>query len=189
MPLTPETLTRHELNGLPVRVVDAANPDLVGIAGRVVIETMNTLHVDTGAPRARRVLGEDVDAGGSRVRQVPKRGTTFEFALEDDRDGDGPSLENTEELGGDGPPRTDDLAGDEPARTDELDGDGPSRTDEAAGGRKAPGSASELPSETAGVRAGQSGGCEGAVYVTVDGARLLSRPALRTETTGDSKWR
>lgn len=65
MPLTPETLTRHELNGLHVEVVDAANPDLVGIAGRIVVETMHTFMVDDG----------------SRVRQVPKRGATFEFAI------------------------------------------------------------------------------------------------------------
>ncbi|WP_101294443.1 ribonuclease P protein component 1 [Halegenticoccus soli] len=171
MPISPETLTRHELNGLPVRVADAANPDLVGIAGRVVIETMNTLHVDTGATKARRAFGDgdgDEGADGSRVRQVPKRGTTFEFALRE-ASGDEPSSART---------GADELAGDEPARTDE-----------AAGGRKAPGSASELPSDTAGVNAGQSGGCEGAVYVTVDGERLLSRPAHRTENAGDSKWR
>jgi ribonuclease P protein subunit POP4 len=29
----------------------------------------------------------------------------------------------------------------------------------------------------------------GAAYVTVDGERLVARPARRTETTGDSKWR
>ncbi|MFB6155629.1 MAG: ribonuclease P protein component 1 [Haloferacaceae archaeon] len=131
MPLTPETLTRHELNGLPVAVVEATNPDAVGIAGRVVVETMKTLHVDCG-----------VDDGESRVRQVPKRGATFEFAI----------------------PAPDDGAN--------------ARTDEAAGGRKAPGSASEP--AVAG---------EDAVYVTVDGARLLSRPALRTENAGETTWR
>ncbi|MFT4891484.1 MAG: ribonuclease P protein subunit POP4, partial [Halobacteriales archaeon] len=48
MPLTPETLPRHELVGLPVRVADAPNPDLVGIEGRVVRETMRTLVVGDG---------------------------------------------------------------------------------------------------------------------------------------------
>ena len=119
MPLTPETLTRHELAGLPVRVVAADNPDLVGIEGRVVGETMRTLRIATGT---------------SRVKVVPKGGTTFEFAL----------------------------------------------TDETAGRREAPGSTSK-PSEREG---GQD-----VVYVTVDGATLLSRPALRTEQAGDSKWR
>jgi ribonuclease P protein subunit POP4 len=123
MPLTPETLARHELVGLPVRVADAPNPDLVGIEGRVVRETMRTLVLVVG----------DESTGASRVRQVPKSGSTFEFAL----------------------------------------------TDEAAATREGAGTAFD-PSETDG---------ETVAYVTVDGARLLSRPALRTETTGDSKWR
>jgi len=132
MPLTPETLTRHELNGLRVAVVDANNPDFVGIAGRVVLETMQTLQIDTG----------------SGVRQVPKRGATFEFTI--------------------------------PAPDDESGAITTTRTDEAAGGRKAPGSTSEPADTDAG---------EGVVHVTVDGARLLSRPALRTENTGESTWR
>jgi len=131
MALTPETLTRHELNGLHARVVESANPDSVGIGGRVVSETMRTLSL----------------AEGDRVWQLPKRGTTFEFAL----------------------PRE--------------------RTDEAADAGKASGTAAELPSETAGLRAGQSGGCEAVAYVTVDGARLLSRPELRTEKAGVPTWR
>lgn len=163
MSLTPETLTRHELNGLPVRVVDADSADYVGICGRVVLETMQTLHIDDGA----------------RVRQVPKRGTTFEFRLPNDEHD----------------------AGDLPASV---------RADEAADDRKASGSASQLGSDTAGVRPGQSGPsaapharesgasqsggcsargeCKDVVYVTVDGAQLLSRPATRTERAGDSTW-
>ncbi|WP_458205793.1 ribonuclease P protein component 1 [Haladaptatus sp. NG-SE-30] len=127
MPLTPETLTKHELVGLCVRVVSATNPDLEGIEGRVVSETMRTLTVESA----------------SQVWQVPKQGSTLEFAL----------------------------------------------TDEAAAPRKGSGTASKLGLETAGVRSGQSGSCEGGAYVTVDGATLLSRPALRTETGGNSKWR
>lgn len=143
MPLTPETLTRHELNGLHVEVVDAANPDLVGIAGRIVVETMQTFMVDDG----------------SRVRQVPKNGATFEFTIQ--------------------------------------------RTDEAADAEKASGTTSKLRSDTTGgLDASQSGrhaeahsaasrdseNCEGVAYVTVDGSQLLSRPALRTETRGNTKW-
>jgi ribonuclease P protein subunit POP4 len=116
MPLTPETLTRHELAGLDVRVVDADNRSLIGIEGTVVGETMRTLRVATST---------------SRAKMVPKAGATFEFAI----------------------------------------------TDEAAVGRKAPGSTSK-PTEG-----------DGVVYVTVDGTTLLSRPALRTEQSGDSKWR
>jgi len=95
MPLTPATLTRHELAGLPVSVVAAANPDLLGIEGTVVAETARTLSVE----------------GSERVWQVPKADATFEFTLPDDQ------------------------------------------------------------------------------RVVVEGARLVARPARRTERTGDSKWR
>ena len=139
MALTPETLPRHELNGRRVAVVDAPNPDLVGISGRVVRETTRTLAIE----------GEQ--RGASRVWTVPKPGTTFEFALSD--------------------------------RASEH------ATDEAAPDREAGGTASERSSETAGSESGQSGAREGAAYVTVDGTRLLSRPAQRSENTGDSLWR
>jgi ribonuclease P protein subunit POP4 len=122
MALTPETLARHELNGLCVRAVAADNPDLVGIGGRVVRETTRTLSIREG----------------SRVWQVPKSGTVFEFRLAD--------------------------------------------TDEAATAREGVGIVEDP--ERADGHAGDS-----ATHVTVDGDRLLSRPARRTETTGDSKWR
>ncbi|KTG09249.1 ribonuclease P [Haloprofundus marisrubri] len=183
MALTPERLTRHELNGLPIRVAAADNPDLVGIAGRVVVETMQTLHVDCDVSAASRLFGDDVAERGARVVQVPKRGTTFEFALEQ-RDG-----------GSNGPPRTNEAAGNRRHHLDES-------SDTRRRRRKAPGSASKRESETAGNLAGQSGStregssddgssgdCEGVVYVTVDGANLLSRPALRTENVGESTWR
>ncbi|MEF8841435.1 MAG: ribonuclease P protein component 1 [Haloarculaceae archaeon] len=70
--LAPETLARHELAGLPVRVVDAAHEGYVGIEGRVVDETANTLLVE----------------GDSGVMQVQKAGATFEFALPDDCEDD-----------------------------------------------------------------------------------------------------
>lgn len=148
--LTPETLTRHELVGLPVRVVDAANPDLVGHSGRVVAETMRTL-----------VIRDET----SRNRRIPKRDSTLEFRLDAT-----PSL---------------------------------TPIDEAASRREATGAAPEREEDTAGVRPGQSfstrrgsdragkpprSDCEDAVYVTVDGTKLLSRPALRTEQAGDTTW-
>ncbi|WP_135535870.1 ribonuclease P protein component 1 [Halostella pelagica] len=138
MALTPETLPRHELNGLLVEVVDAANPDLVGIAGRVVIETTQTLHI------------ESRDNGASQVRQVPKQDSTFEFTL----------------------------------------------TDEAAASERTAGTASEpgRPDEDDERAEGHADGANGhsgndAAHVTVDGARLLSQPARRSENTGDSLWR
>ncbi|MFC7114375.1 ribonuclease P protein component 1 [Natronoarchaeum sp. GCM10025703] len=157
MPLTPETLPRHELNGLYVRVVDAPNPDLIGIAGRIVVETANTLHIESVVPQEQLNEGgnaadSDIAADESRVRQVPKQGSIFEFVLEAD-------------------------------------------TDEAAAPEKGAGIASKLEAESTATPSedgretdadGPSG--EGVTYVTVDGSRLLSRPAERTETRGTSPW-
>lgn len=92
--LTTETLPRHELIGLRVRVVESCDPTLLGCEGDIVMETMHTLTISEG----------------SRTRQVPKGVVTFEFAL--------------------------------------PDGD----------------------------------------YVTVDGERLIARPARRTERTRGSQW-
>jgi len=118
MALTPETLPRHELNGLAVRVVESDDCSRVGIEGRVVVETTKTLSIE------RRENDE------SRVVTVPKSGSVFEFAI----------------------------------------------TDDAADFEKESGTASKL-------AAG-----EDVAYVTVDGSRLLSRPARRTETSSDSPW-
>ena len=65
MPLTPETLTRHELVGLDVEVVAASNPDAVGISGRVVMETTQLLTIERD----------------TRVWHVPKDSATFAFDL------------------------------------------------------------------------------------------------------------
>ncbi|QZX99949.1 ribonuclease P protein subunit [Halobaculum rubrum] len=168
MALTPETLTRHELRGLPVRAVAAASDAHVGLAGVVVSESMRTLTVRT--------------ARGDK--QVPKEGTTFRFVLSTQHSGDGVGRRHTE-----------------PSTGAPRERESSPVTYEAAGDRKAPGSAFELPSldfptlagkrgqyDTTGVTAGQSDGCEDAVSVTVDGARLLSRPAFRTERAGDHQW-
>ncbi|MFD1565005.1 ribonuclease P protein component 1 [Haloarchaeobius amylolyticus] len=133
MALTPETLPRHELNGLPVRVVESDDASRVGLEGRVVIETTNTLSIEV------RTDGE------SRVVMVPKSGSTFEFAI----------------------------------------------TDDAADFAKESGTASKLAdTQPAGVEQSTpvDGAGEDVAYVTVDGSRLLSRPARRTETNGDSPW-
>ncbi|MFB6111832.1 MAG: ribonuclease P protein component 1 [Halobacteriaceae archaeon] len=142
MTVTPATLTRHELAGLPVQVAGATCESRVGLTGVVRRETAGTLRLGTAAG----------------VRQVPKAGTTFRFAL----------------------------------------------TDEAAGGRRSPGATSELPFDTAGMAAESPGQSDGSVpvgaatrpgesqdvvYVTVDGARLVGRPAERTEQEADSLWR
>jgi len=132
MALTPETLVRHELAGLHARVVDATNPDLVDIQGRVRRETTNTL-----------VIADSRD-GASRV--VPKAEATFEFAF---------------------------------ATTDEAAGDHAGPRHARGNARKSPG----ITFEPVGAPAG-----EDVTYVTVDGRRLRSRPARRTQTRGDSTW-
>jgi ribonuclease P protein subunit POP4 len=74
---TPETLPRHELAGLQVRVADATHDGYVGIAGRVVDETRQTLLVEGSSPATGSGVG---------VRQVPKAAATFEFRLPADDD-------------------------------------------------------------------------------------------------------
>jgi len=71
MAVTPTTVTRHELAGLPVQVVAATCESRVGVAGVVRRETTETL-----------VIGTD-----DGPRQVPKAGTRFRFALADEAAG------------------------------------------------------------------------------------------------------
>ncbi|SEW08425.1 ribonuclease P protein component 1 [Natrinema salifodinae] len=153
MALTPETLPRHELNGLPVRVVESDDASREGLAGRVVIETTKTLSIEIR------------DNGESRVVMVPKSGSTFEFAITDDaadlakRSGTASKLADTEPDSAESSDESDRAGGDAAG----CRGDGPSRDHRHAAG-------------------------EDVAYVTVDGSRLLSRPARRTETSGDSPW-
>ena len=208
--LTPETITRHELAGLPVRVASAPGSQ-DGTVGRVLRETTQTLVI--------RTLSGD--------RQVPKEGTVFEFAIgarlsarpaaSDPFVGptDGTGTEATSGVSAPDGQMSARERGTEQQDHDDGDRDreGSSPTDEAAGDRKAPGTVSQLGSETTGVRPRQSGPsgppvqgapanqdnavdgvgsdsgeCEDIAYVTVDGIRLLSRPAERTEQ-GVSTWR
>ncbi|MWG35137.1 ribonuclease P protein component 1 [Halomarina oriensis] len=74
--LTAETLPRHELVGLHVRVADSSDPTLVGCEGEVVSETTNTLVLESVA----RTSGQ---RQGSRSVRVPKAVATFEFRLDD----------------------------------------------------------------------------------------------------------
>ena len=100
MTRTPETLARHELIGLDVRVAASSNPDLSDIEGEVVMETTNTLHIERAdrAWPARNDVPRDVRAGQrgatrreseavspprAREKLVPKAAATFEFTLSD----------------------------------------------------------------------------------------------------------
>ena len=65
----PENLARHELIGLSVIVAESTNKGLVGISGRIVDETRNTLLVET-------------ERG---TKRIPKSNTSLTFTLPDGR--------------------------------------------------------------------------------------------------------
>ncbi|MXR52551.1 ribonuclease P [Halovenus sp. WSH3] len=65
MNVRPTTLPRHELVGLPVEVRTASNPAFEGISGECVMETTQTLGIESEG----------------RVRQVPKEAAEFAWTL------------------------------------------------------------------------------------------------------------
>ncbi|MEW5937904.1 MAG: ribonuclease P protein component 1 [Candidatus Thermoplasmatota archaeon] len=81
----PENLVRHELIGLRARVAGTTHPGYMGIAGRVVDETMKTLVIDTGSGRKRvpkscctfvfELDGRDVEIQGRRIVHRPEERT------------------------------------------------------------------------------------------------------------------
>ncbi|MDV2481550.1 ribonuclease P protein subunit [Methanoculleus sp. Wushi-C6] len=81
--ISPQNVLRHELIGLDVLVARASNPGHVGVSGRIVDETKNTLVIVTG-------LGE---------KRIPKRFSVFRLRLPDGTtvDVDGSSLETQPE--------------------------------------------------------------------------------------------
>jgi ribonuclease P protein subunit POP4 len=64
--ITPANLVRHELVGLEVEVVESTNPSQVGLSGRVVDESRNTLSIETS----------------KGARSLPKQDCTFRFTLQ-----------------------------------------------------------------------------------------------------------
>lgn len=65
MPVTPRTLLKHELIGLEAEVAESTNKSLIGIKGKVMMETKNTLTIGT--------------------KVVPKKGSGFIFKLQGKR--------------------------------------------------------------------------------------------------------
>jgi len=63
--ITPNNILYHELICLSTKVVDSRIKSLVGLKGKVVMETKNMLYVDDG----------------TKVRAVPKKVSVFEFIL------------------------------------------------------------------------------------------------------------
>ncbi|HXX72321.1 MAG TPA: ribonuclease P protein component 1 [Candidatus Acidoferrales bacterium] len=66
-PITPQTILRHELIGLKVRVTEATNPTVRGLRGSVVDETKNMLKI--------------LSPHGALM--IPKGIATFRFTLSD----------------------------------------------------------------------------------------------------------
>lgn len=66
MQITPHNLIHHELIGLGVEVIGSMNLQQIGIKGRIIDETKNTLRIE---------------AGDGTVRTVPKSHTHFIFTL------------------------------------------------------------------------------------------------------------
>jgi ribonuclease P protein subunit POP4 len=67
MMITPYNVLRHELVGLKAKVIEAAHPGYIGIAGEVVDETKNTLALEVEGVK----------------KKVPKDGAVFELTLPD----------------------------------------------------------------------------------------------------------
>ena len=221
MALTPETITRHELIGLHVAVADAANPDLIGIRGRVIAETMQTLKIESMPTLTVTSNHTSVDTQESahdhphpcsegqcdtQIKQVPKRDSVFEFCLCLE-----PAIktDSVSTLTRRHPQKSLSDEAEKSTQHSSLTHESNMNiTDEAAGVAKTSGTTSNHRLDTAGEAQQHSDlplcqsnrptpgslvqnaeMCEDAAYVTVDGTRLLSRPALRTEKAGDSLWR
>jgi len=67
--LNPESLARHELIGLEVRVAASSNPSQIGLSGQVVDETRNTFLLETKA----------------KVLRFAKKNTNLIFTLPDEQ--------------------------------------------------------------------------------------------------------
>jgi ribonuclease P protein subunit POP4 len=71
--VNPKVLVKHEFIGLEVAVVAASDPTQIGVRGRVVDETRNTITIDVN--------------GVEKV--VQKRGAVFRFEVDGEVDIDG----------------------------------------------------------------------------------------------------
>ncbi len=63
--ITPENIVRHELIGLRVRISESPDSEMLGVDGRVVNETRNTITVETDG----------------KEKDIAKEHTTFSFKL------------------------------------------------------------------------------------------------------------
>ncbi|MCS4541585.1 MAG: ribonuclease P protein component 1 [Euryarchaeota archaeon] len=68
MSITPKNLIRHELIGLLAEVVKSTHPNYIGIKGKVIDETKNTLIIDQNG----------------KEKTIPKAEVTLHFTLPED---------------------------------------------------------------------------------------------------------
>jgi ribonuclease P protein subunit POP4 len=66
--ITPHNIMRHELVGMPVKITKSTHQDFIGLEGKVIDETKNTIII------------EDNEGG---EKQVPKKDVTFHFTIPD----------------------------------------------------------------------------------------------------------
>jgi ribonuclease P protein subunit POP4 len=86
--ISPQNVLRHELIGLDVLVVCASNPNQIGVSGRIIDETRNTLVVRTergtkripkrfSVFRLRLPDGTTVEVDGSALETQPEKRITM----------------------------------------------------------------------------------------------------------------
>ncbi|WP_309493567.1 ribonuclease P protein component 1 [Candidatus Hecatella orcuttiae] len=68
-PITPKNITRHELIGLEVKIVESSSKTLAGVSGRIVDETMNMLIINSEG----------------KLKKAPKKNSRFQIQLPDGR--------------------------------------------------------------------------------------------------------
>ena len=67
--IDPKDIIRHELIGLHVSVVDSTDPSIVGVEGRVIDETRNTLVIEKGTAPQKRWLRRTASSVLSTIRE------------------------------------------------------------------------------------------------------------------------
>ncbi|MFH1445398.1 MAG: ribonuclease P protein component 1 [Nanoarchaeota archaeon] len=75
--MNPKDIVKHELIGLHVEVVDSTDPSMVGLDGRVIDETRNTLIIEKEDGSAKTIVKENCTLSfeyeaGKRVKVVGK---------------------------------------------------------------------------------------------------------------------
>lgn len=67
MHITPQDIVKHELIGLDIEIVKSKNPSLIGMKGKIIDETKNTLLIETK----------------NKNKRILKRQATFNIRLKD----------------------------------------------------------------------------------------------------------